>query len=154
MFFKIYKAFLLVFFFSLCSFDAFAQCEDDGAAIRTATAMKAENSSNTARQKATLAEIFGALDIKAEQLGWTKIQKIAFLKNMQEKGKYLFLTLQIQQQVLAVMLVKNELASEDVKNDAARACTIGLKFGPLERKILELNEELFEYMRQEISQAK
>ncbi|MFZ6743806.1 hypothetical protein ACO0LC_11305 [Undibacterium sp. JH2W] len=151
---NIYKLCLLAGAISLVTSSAYAQCENEEAVRRTSEKMKTYISTNQQRQSDTFDEIMRSFEVKTDKLGWTKVQKGDFLKQMQENEQYVQFTQKLKQQQLAVTAVQEELSTKDVNGDSRRLCTVAQKYLPIFKKINELNEELFAYMKKKIAATK
>ncbi|MFZ6875745.1 hypothetical protein ACO0LF_27065 [Undibacterium sp. Di27W] len=151
---KLFKFFLLAGAISLVTSSVYAQCENEEAVRRTSEKMKAYISTNQQRQSDELDKILASYEAKTDKLGWTKVQKGEFFKQMQENGHYVQLTQKLKQQQLAVTAVQEELSAKDVDGNPRRLCSIAQKYLPIFQKINELNEEIFSYMKKKIAMAK
>lgn len=131
-----------------------AQCENESAALATATALQKELAGLQETQQTSLKEVQKALDSKATELAWTERQRAAFLTEVTQTAQYAFFELEKQEQVLRVGAAQEELRRPAVKNDPIAACNAGQKMASTMRKIGEVSAKQFQYLLERIQAAK
>lgn len=131
---------LLIVVCASLSHAAFAQCENEAEALKTATQLHDEMASLRSKQQSALAEISRQLDAKAKLLGWDAERKAAFLRDATLDGVFVKQEREKQLHQSQVIAIQNELNAPQAA-DPVHACTIGVRFGPLIRQIQRLDDE-------------